>query len=356
MTRRIFFAFAVLLLAGAGIAQAQNFGPGGPVIRGGASRPMLDLRFAGNSQLGRVTFSRTSSRTCFSAARVRFTVGTDAPCFDHDPDTGESLGLSIEGQRTNYFLDSDSPATQTSGTLGTGAYTCWIEGSGSLATAENTGTATGEGTATEGSPNTFTVSGAGTFDWTITGDVTLAQCEDGPFPSSYMPATDSAATRTPDLATITDLGWFNETAGIFTVSYRTAGSNPGGSTNYVILTLEKTGPVRLIYRISNGANPQWTGSDDAASTTFALDLGTNVSGTDYVAGLKFSNSGAAGLLSDGTLQTDSDVALPTGIVRLRLGANSGGGQYMFGWIKQLSYYRYPTADAFLQVLISRATP
>lgn len=108
----------------------------------------------------------------------------------------------IEGARTNHFLNSGVPATHTSASLGTATYTLWMEGTGSIAVAQNTATITGAGTASAGSPVTFVVTGAGTVDYTVTGSPTLAQSENGAYPSSYIVTAGAAVTRSLDLYTL----------------------------------------------------------------------------------------------------------------------------------------------------------
>jgi len=80
--------------------------------------PSLDLRFADNKSLvdavtgaSLVTFTRASSGTFVDSAGVIQTAGTNVPRFDHNPTTGESLGLLVEEERTNSFEWSNS-ATQ----------------------------------------------------------------------------------------------------------------------------------------------------------------------------------------------------------------------------------------------------
>ena len=80
--------------------------------------PSLDLRFADNKSLtdavtgaSLVTFTRASSGTYVDSAGVIQTAATNVPRFDHNPTTGESLGLLPEEQRTNSFEWSNS-ATQ----------------------------------------------------------------------------------------------------------------------------------------------------------------------------------------------------------------------------------------------------
>jgi hypothetical protein len=104
--------------------------------------PSLDLRFADNKSLvdavtgaSLVTFTRASSKTVTNSARVLETVGIDVPAFDHDPTTGESLGLLAEEQRTNLLVQSNgfdttwvntnSSETAAAGTAPDGTNTAW---------------------------------------------------------------------------------------------------------------------------------------------------------------------------------------------------------------------------------------
>jgi len=79
-------------------------------------RPTLDLNFAENKSLidsitGRnlITFSRSQSgkeATYVGSDGLIKYAGADEPRFDYDPETGESLGLLIEEQRTNFETNS----------------------------------------------------------------------------------------------------------------------------------------------------------------------------------------------------------------------------------------------------------
>ena len=80
--------------------------------------PSLDLRFADNKSLvdattgqNLVTFTRASSGTYIDSAGVIQTAATDVPRFDHNPTTGESLGLLVEEQRTNLAVQSNTFTT-----------------------------------------------------------------------------------------------------------------------------------------------------------------------------------------------------------------------------------------------------
>ena len=72
-------------------------------------RPTLDLNFAATKTLDRrITFTRDSLGTYVDELSIIRTVSNNTPRFDHDPTTGESLGLLIEESRTNLCINSTS--------------------------------------------------------------------------------------------------------------------------------------------------------------------------------------------------------------------------------------------------------
>jgi hypothetical protein len=71
-------------------------------------RPSLDLRFALAKKLDpRITFTRASTGTYFGPDGFMRTAGVNDPRFDHDPVTGQSLGLLIEESRQNLLTYSN---------------------------------------------------------------------------------------------------------------------------------------------------------------------------------------------------------------------------------------------------------
>lgn len=76
------------------------------------SRPSLDLNFANTKRLDpRITFSRASSGTYFDGDGLLKSAATNTARFDHNPATGESLGLLVEEARTNSQTYSNNFAT-----------------------------------------------------------------------------------------------------------------------------------------------------------------------------------------------------------------------------------------------------
>lgn len=76
--------------------------------------PSLDLNFASNKSLvddisgnNLITFSRASTGTFVGSNGLIQTAASGAPRFDHNPATGESLGLLVEEARTNLVTYSE---------------------------------------------------------------------------------------------------------------------------------------------------------------------------------------------------------------------------------------------------------
>lgn len=72
-------------------------------------RPSLDFTFAASKTLDRrINFYRTSIGTYTDEHGIIRTATNNVPRFDHDPVTGECLGLLIEESRTNLHLHSEN--------------------------------------------------------------------------------------------------------------------------------------------------------------------------------------------------------------------------------------------------------
>ena len=93
----------------------QYCGLGNQLYDLAGSRPSLDLRFAESKSLNDsitgsnlITFTRSSTATYYDSNGVIQTASNDTPRFDHDPVTGECLGLLIENNRTNLVSYSNA--------------------------------------------------------------------------------------------------------------------------------------------------------------------------------------------------------------------------------------------------------
>ena len=70
--------------------------------------PTLNLDFANAQSItSKTTYTRASTATYYDANGTLQTAAVDAPRFDHDPVTGERLGILLEEQRTNLLTYSE---------------------------------------------------------------------------------------------------------------------------------------------------------------------------------------------------------------------------------------------------------
>lgn len=70
-------------------------------------RPTLDINFASSKAIDRrITYTRSSTATYYDARGVLRSAAANEARIDHDPSTGESLGLLVEESRTNRAIRS----------------------------------------------------------------------------------------------------------------------------------------------------------------------------------------------------------------------------------------------------------
>lgn len=145
-------------------------------------------------------------------------------------------GLLVEEARTNQLLNSTVPVTQTTASLGTGTYTLWVNGAGSATSSAGTATATGYGAATNGTPNTIVVTGAGTVVITVAGALNAFQLELGTFGTSLIVTAGVTASRAADIVTVTSLPIFGS---VYTLFAKVTPNAPATyATNQVLLTVD----------------------------------------------------------------------------------------------------------------------
>jgi len=182
--------------------------------------PSLDLRFADNKSLrdavtgqSLITFTRASSGTFTGSDGLIATASTDVPRFDHNPTTGESLGLLVEEARTNLLLRSEEfDNASWDLAAGTGSANATTAPSGSL-TADKLIAATTPGTTGQLFQSVTITSGA-----TVTGSLFV---KDGGFDRLEIVLLSNNNTTPYGRAT------FNPIAGTIT----TAASTANGGTN-----------------------------------------------------------------------------------------------------------------------------
>jgi hypothetical protein len=330
-------------LQSGGLEQSIHTGLLSAGLFGGAS---LDLNFAVTKNVGPlVSFTRASSATYIDSAGTLQTAAVDVPRFDHNPTTGESLGLLVEEQRTNLLLNTATLSTQ-SVTVTAVAHTLSFYGSGTvtLSGASTAGPAVGSGAFPARTTLTFTPS-AGTLTLTVTGSVTSAQLEAGAFATSYIATTSAAATRAADVASITGANfssWYNATEG--TIYHQ--GSTASASNFFSIDDSTVSNRITSYF---------------PAVTTPALFIATggttqaNISSSAITAGSTFAQANAYKandfviVTNGGAASTDTSGSVPT-VNKMVIGANVTGAAAVNGTIRRLTYWPQRLPNSTLQAI------
>ena len=319
------------------------------------------------------------------------TAATDVPRFDHNPTTGESLGLMVEEQRTNlrlnsatyqpssggapaaYTVDQVAPDGTTTGSRQTAATPRTFEDYTGIANALYTfsfycrvtsGTAAFSLQLKNAASDTVITSDTSlvaTTTWrrfTISGTTTGAtpgarvelvgvvpgfvfwgaQLEAGAFPTSYIPTTTAAVTRSADVASITGTafsGWYSQSEGtMFADFLRTySGNFPNfpnlyqfndGTNNNEITMLGLQASQNIQGFVTTGAIQQF------ASTAYTSAVpGPNRSAHSFIVNNSaFAWNGAIGAL-------DTSVSIPT-VNQVKFGERDG--QRFTGHIRRLTYW------------------
>ena len=324
--------------------------------------PSLDLRFADNKSLvdavtgsSLVTFTRASSGTFVGSDGLLRTATNDVARFDHNPTTGESLGLLVEEQRTNLLLNSATLSSQ-SVTVAAAANTLSFYGTGTVTL---TGVSTAGPLVGTGANNrvslTFTPT-VGVLVLTVSGSVTNAQLEAGAFPTSYIPTTTAAATRSADVASITGSafsGWYSQSEGTLFASGDFVALGANNFSRVIGLAGANTGTDEISFhtRVAVGAgdgsifgavtvNSSLEGSLDAPSGLPNLSAG-------YRSAIAY-KANDFGLSSNGLTPTvDTSGTLPT-ITQLIIMGNVRFQNRLSGHVRRLTYWPQRLANSTLQ--------
>lgn len=255
---------------------------------------------------------------------------------------GAYAGYLAEGARTNHFFNSDAPATQTSPSLSTATYTLWIEGTGSIAVAQNTATITGAGTATAGSPVTFVVTGAGTVDYTVVGSPTFAQSENGAFPSSWIVTAAGSVTRNADVLIYAFAGNADATKGAAYAELSTFWSTTSLAHNAIGFTTLSNG--LLVFNTAATAIRGQDGTNTVVKSSLT-DMSTGIRKRALSwgpSGMFVTGDGAT--VASGSF--DGDIS-NTGIA---IGCITSGVNNWFGAIKNVKIYSQQFGETQLQGL------
>ena len=174
-----------------------------------------------------------------------------------------------------------------------------------------------------------------------------AQLETGSFPTSYIPTSGSAVTRSADVASlaVSEFGYNQDQGSVVVkcsggeVNGAAAAFNDGSAFNS-IMTFWVVAASALRLRVYTG-NAQYV----------SIQLPFTEGEIEFAAGLKENNFAAS---SNGVLGTDTDGLMPlTATTTLNIGAEIAGASRIYnGHIKSIQYYPLRLSNAQLQALTS----
>jgi hypothetical protein len=192
-----------------------------------------------------------------------------------------------------------------------------------------------------------------TFASGVAIDVTLRfglpQLELGAFATSVIPTASVATTRSADVAVINTLSpWYNQTEGTVFVTASSFGTANG-----------------LTHALSNNTFNESIYGNFVSSTSYrganVLVGGVNQTGTIATFGgltpsvvikdaLAYKTADFAESLDGRTARTDTSGTVPT-VDRMYLGSNwTGNGNFLNGYIQQITYYPRRLSDVELQTI------
>jgi hypothetical protein len=182
-----------------------------------------------------------------------------------------------------------------------------------------------------------------------------AQIEAGSFPTSYIPTTTAAVTRSADVCQITGgdfSGFWNSSEGSYAIEFDRLADHNAGNTNRWTLSLTNGSTSYIDHFAATPGGGSYndysviysTGSQQAAAFVTSLAGGVMAKSAT---GWKVNDFAAS--FNGGAVQTDSSVIVPVGINRLDLGM-SGSNYFLCGHISRLRYYPTRLTNAKLQEL------
>lgn len=361
---------------------------------------LLNLEFTKSPLDPRITLARASSGTFFDGDGVLQTASNDvARIKSHvfDGTNWVNRGLLIEEERTNSCLRARDFTGAAWGNTNTTAAND-VTGLDGVANSASTLTATASnGTSLQtvtltSAEYTFSVyvrrkTGTGTINITdnggtnvtdITGDINsstftrvnitrtqtdprvgfqivtsgdeievdYAQVEPGAFPTSPITTGGSAVTREVDVASMSDLGWYNGSGpGTFYIQ----GSQPVAVDNRYLFAISDGTANNRILILENGVSDTQHFISDGGVTQASL-----IDSVDWADGIKkkmafaFAANDAAAYTDGSQSGTDGSVTLPTGLNVFYIGANQTGGAQWSGHIARITYWNRRLENAILQ--------
>jgi hypothetical protein len=178
-----------------------------------------------------------------------------------------------------------------------------------------------------------------------------AQLEAGAFPTSYIPTTTTALTRSQDRAVVNTLSpWYNSVAGTIYAEFSLTLPASGGN-QFSTQTSDNSYNNRIVNNISATAFPNTSTVSGGTSDGFASVAGTVTANTTAKVAAAYASNDLAISLNGGTVATDNTVTIPSGLTRFDLGSDHlGFNNVKAGYLRRITYYPRALSAAELQAI------
>src|SRR5699024_5947951 len=282
-----------------------------------------------------LNFSRSSAGGAFDSKGNFVTYPENEVRYYYDRETGIYKGRPIEGQRTRLNSNFTSLSSAETLSLTNQAYTVSFYGTGSVTLSgahSDTLNGTGE---LERVTLTFTPS-AGDVTFTPSGTVEFFQVQEGTVATTPIGNDGQAVTKDPDIATITDLSWYNQQEGTFVCEFEY------NDTSTRIFDLDG-----IDLRSVGSGNLQFVIFGDTTETV----TGGDRRGNNTIAAVSFSDNDSSLYINGNNVGTISNI-IPKDLSTINLGSKGGRTSFLNGFIKSLIYYPKRLPNETLQQLTS----
>lgn len=253
----------------------------------------------------------------------------------------DTTGLLVEEGRTNQLKNSAAPVTQTTASLGTGNYVLWVNGSGSATSSAGTATITGAGAATQGSPNIFVVTVAGTVTVTVSGSLNAFQLEQCPFGtagffgSSLIVTTSSTGARAADTVTAS-----LSVGGTSTLYIQGSPNAPATYTIFQAIGYISDGTTSNRFGIGRNGTSNTTNFLDVLATTTIYNQSSTTwaQATKAKAALAQQNGRQQGCFNTAIVTAGTAATTPASLTGVSIGNGGNGGSQWDGYINRVSVW------------------
>lgn len=301
---------------------------------------------------GAIAFTRSSAGQYRDTSGAWQSSTNDVARFDHDPVTFAARGLMIEQNNGNLFLNNTAPVTQTITVTGGQSYTIWLEGAGNITVIAGTAVGSGFSTCTAGNPVFLAITVTGTIILTLSGAVTLAQCENGVYQTSPIATAGVSVARQQDNAVINDItGFFNPVEGTLYAEAYPAVCN-SNSSQAVFGFDDGTANNRLYFGRSNTRKLRGVVTVSGSNT---LVLDTTATWSDNTLGriaLAYKAGNYALSINGSDVVTQLSGAMPTTLSKAALGTLPSSSTFFNGCIMRLMVYKKRMSNAEIKKLTS----